>query len=247
MKNATDMKKLIVVTGASKGLGLALVQSLLANDYRVAAVARTHSPALVALGQQYGDDVQFLPYDFADVVGIHALCSDLVKQMGRPYGLINNAALGHDGVLATMHESQISELLRVNVEAPILMSKYLLRPMLLNQSGRILNVSSIIASTGFNGLSVYGASKAALSGLTKSLAREVGKAGITVNEIAPGYMETGMTIGLQGEKLASIKRRSPLGRLATVGDVTGAVLYLLSAQADAVTGTCITVDAGSTA
>lgn len=241
------MKKLIVVTGASKGLGLAIVRSLLAQEYRVAAVSRTHSPELVALGQQYGEDVQFLPFDFANVDGIHALCSDLVQRLGRPYGLINNAALGYDGVLATMHERQIGELLRVNVEAPILLSKYLLRPMLLNQTGRIINISSIIASTGFNGLSVYGATKAALGGFTKSLAREVGKAGITVNEIAPGYMETGMTVGLQGEKLASIKRRSPLGRLATVDDVTGAVLYLLGAQADAVTGTCITVDAGSTA
>ncbi|HEY4319053.1 MAG TPA: SDR family oxidoreductase [Herbaspirillum sp.] len=241
------MKKLIVVTGASKGVGLAISRQLLTHDYRVAAVSRTLTAELGALAQQYGDDVRFLPYDFANLEGIHALCGELVRQLGRPYGLINNAAIGHDGVLATMHERQIGELLRVNLEAPILLSKYLLRPMLLNQSGRIINISSIIASTGFNGLSVYGASKAALSGFTKSLAREVGKAGITVNEIAPGYMETGMTTGLQGEKLASIKRRSPLGRLATVDDVAGAVLYLLGAQAEAVTGTCITVDAGSTA
>ncbi|MFT7399182.1 MAG: 3-oxoacyl-[acyl-carrier protein] reductase, partial [Rheinheimera aquimaris] len=161
--------------------------------------------------------------------------------------LINNAAVGYDGVLATMHNSEINALLNLNVQAPILLTKYLLRPMLLNQSGRIINISSIIARTGFNGLSVYAASKAALEGFTKSLSREVGKAGITVNCVAPGYMQTEMTNSLQGDKLESIKRRSPLGRLATPDDAAGAVLYLLSEQATAITGTTITVDAGSTA
>jgi 3-oxoacyl-[acyl-carrier protein] reductase len=241
------MKKLIIVTGASKGLGLAIVGTLLHNGYRVVGIARTHTPQLQELENSYPQDLHFVSYDFAQVDGIHALCTSLTRQFGRPYGLVNNAALGYDGVLATMHESQIGQLLRVNVEAPILLSKYLLRPMLLNQNGRIINISSIIASTGFSGLSVYAASKAALSGFTKSLAREVGKARITVNEIAPGYMETGMTVGLEGEKLASIKRRSPLGRLATVDDVAGAVIYLLSAQAEMITGTSITVDGGSTA
>lgn len=240
------MKKLIVVTGASKGLGLAIVKALLAEGYRVAAVARSEGE-LAALAGQHGEDLRFFPYDLAATTGIHALCTDIVKQLGRPYGLINNAALGHDGVLATMHESQIGEMLKVNVEAPILMGKYLSRAMLLNQAGRIINISSIIASTGFSGLSVYGATKAAMSGFTKSLSRELGKARITVNEVAPGYMETGMTSGLAGEKLASIKRRSPLGRLAAVEDVASAVIYLLGPQAGMITGTCITVDAGSTA
>ena len=118
---------------------------------------------------------------------------------------------------------------------------------MLNRGGRIINVSSIIASTGFNGLSVYAASKAALEGFTRSLAREVGKANITVNCVAPGYMQTDMTESLQGEKLESVKRRSPLGKLATPDDAAAAVLYLLSQHAKSVTGTVLTVDAGSTA
>src|SRR5690606_41090563 len=101
--------------------------------------------------------------------------------------------------------------------------------------------------TGFNGLSVYGATKASMQGFTKSLARELGKAHITVNTIAPGYMETSMTNGLQGEKLQSIKRRSPLGHLATVNDVAGTILFLLSDDAKNITGSTLTVDAGSTA
>jgi 3-oxoacyl-[acyl-carrier protein] reductase len=119
--------------------------------------------------------------------------------------------------------------------------------MLLQRRGRIINVSSIIADTGFSGLSVYAASKAALVGLTKSLARELGRAGITVNAVAPGYMETDMTQSLKGERLETIRRRSPLGRLATVSDVSAAVTFLLSDDAASITGITLTVDAGSTA
>ena len=241
------MSKLVIVTGASRGLGLAICRQLLQQGFTVLALARTLSTDLNALTEQYGSDLTFVSADLSDLDNIQPLCSELIKQHGRPYALINNAAVGYDGVLATMHNSEINALLNLNVQAPILLTKYLLRPMLLNQSGRIINISSIIARTGFNGLSVYAASKAALEGFTKSLSREVGKAGITVNCVAPGYMQTDMTNSLQGEKLESIKRRSPLGRLATPDDAAGAVLYLLSEQAAAVTGTVITVDAGSTA
>lgn len=240
------MTKLVVVTGASRGLGLAVCRQLLSAGYQVVALARTQSPELTALAARHANSLSFVAADLSDLDAIAPLCTTLVKQHGRPYALINNAAVGYDGVLATMHNSEINTLLNLNIQAPILLSKYLLRPMLLNQSGRIVNISSIIARTGFNGLSVYAASKAALEGFSKSLAREVGKAGITVNCVAPGYMQTDMTNSLQGEKLESIKRRSPLGRLATPDDAAGAVLYLLSEQAAAVTGTVLTVDAGST-
>jgi len=146
-----------------------------------------------------------------------------------------------------MHESQIRELITVNIEAPIILTKYATRSMLLELKGRVINIGSIIATTGFNGLSVYGATKSSLNGFTKSLAREIGKANITVNTIAPGYMQTDMTTGLEGEKLESIKRRSPLAQLATVDDVAGAAVYLLSDDAKHITGTTLTIDAGSTA
>lgn len=241
------MAKLVIVTGASRGLGLAICRQLLAAGYEVLALARTLSNELQQLQLHNDKRLYFTAVDLADLEQLPTLCGTLVKQYGRPYALINNAAVGYDGVLATMHNSEISSLLNINVQAPILLSKYLLRPMLLNQSGRIINISSIIARTGFNGLSVYAASKAALEGFSKSLAREVGKAGITVNCVAPGYMQTDMTNSLQGDKLESVKRRSPLGRLATTDDAAAAVLYLLNEQAAAITGTVITVDAGSTA
>lgn len=241
------MKKTVIVSGGTRGLGLAIARLCADEGYKVIAVGRTMNDSLKEVTEQYPSDVFFEAYDFNDLVGIHDFANSIVKKYGRPWGLVNNAALGHDGVLATLHERDISELIKVNIEAPILFTKYLLRPMLINRSGRIINISSVIASTGFNGLSVYAATKAALAGFTRSLAREVGKGGITVNNVAPGYMETDMTSGLQGEKLESIKRRSPMRRLASVDDAAHMVCYLLSDKASNITGTTMTVDAGGTA
>jgi 3-oxoacyl-[acyl-carrier protein] reductase len=238
---------LIVVTGSSKGLGLAICKRLLSENYKVVGIARSKSDEFKELEEAFKEKLFYVKYDFNNTKDIHELVKSITKEHGNIYGLVNNAALGHDGVLGTMHETQISELIRVNVEAPILLTKYASRSMLMKLRGRVINIGSIIASTGFNGLSVYGASKASLSGFTKSLARELGRAKITVNTIAPGYMQTAMTAGLQGEKLESIKRRSPLGHLATVEDVAGTVTYLLSDDAKNITGITITVDAGSTA
>jgi 3-oxoacyl-[acyl-carrier protein] reductase len=241
------MTDYVVVTGASKGLGLAICQQAAEQGYGVIAIARQLSEPFKTLQQSFPELVNFHAADLADLDALSDLCKHLIKQYGRPYALVNNAAAGHDGVLATMPNSAIDHLMRLNIQAPILMSKYLVRSMLLNRKGRIVNISSIIAKTGFNGLSVYAASKAAMEGFSHSLAREVGKAGITVNCVAPGYMQTNMTSSLQGEKLESVKRRSPLGKLATVDDAAAMVMYLLSDKASAITGTVMTVDAGSTA
>lgn len=238
---------LIIVTGATKGLGLAICKRLLKENYRVVGISRDKSDAFQKLQDENNDNLFFETYDFSDTQEIQSLVRKITKQYGHIYGLINNAALGHDGILSTMHESQIRELITVNIEAPIILTKYATRSMLLELKGRVINIGSIIATTGFNGLSVYGATKSSLNGFTKSLAREIGKANITVNTIAPGYMQTDMTTGLEGEKLESIKRRSPLAQLATVDDVAGAAVYLLSDDAKHITGTTLTIDAGSTA
>jgi len=241
------MTDYVIITGASKGLGLAICQQAAGQGYGVIGIARKLSEPFKALQQAYPQLVNFYAADLSDLDKLSEMCKQLIKQYGRPYALINNAADGHDGVLATMPNSTIDHLMRLNIQAPILLSKYLVRSMLLNRKGRVINISSIIAKTGFNGLSVYAASKAAMEGFSHSLAREVGKAGITVNCVAPGYMQTDMTSSLQGEKLESVKRRSPLGKLATVDDAASMVMYLLSDKASAITGTVMTVDAGSTA
>ena len=235
------MKKNVMVTGARRGLGLAICQRLAADGYKVIAVARSDSPELYTLCD--GESVCFERFDLANTDKIHAWVGDLTKRHGRIYGLVNNAAIGADGVLATMHERDITHSLLVNLQSPIVLTKYVARSMLLGGAGRIINISSIIGSTGFSGLSVYAATKAGLIGLTKSLSRELGKANITVNCVAPGYMDTDMTKGIEADKLLSIKRRSPSGKLATVDSVAGSVSFLLG-EGGSMT---ITVDAGSTA
>jgi len=239
------VKKTVIVTGARRGLGLAICQRLAKEGYRVIAVARANGLELDALVDS--ENVCFEAFDLANIAEIHAWVGRLGKKYGRIYGLVNNAAIGNDGVLATMHENDIAQLLLVNLQSPILLCKYVSRSMLLGGEGRIINISSIIASTGFSGLSVYAATKAGLIGFSKSLSRELGKAGITVNCVAPGYMETGMTNGIAPAKLETIKRRSPSGKLAEPDDVAASVAFLLGEGGAMMTGTTITIDAGSTA
>ena len=241
---SVESKKVVVVTGAGRGLGLAISQLLVSDGYYVVGVGRTESADFLTLPQE---SRQFVGFDLRNVGSIKVLASDIVERLGgAPFALVNNSGIGNDGVLATQHEADISEVLTVNLEAPILLTKYFARQMLRKREGRIVNISSIIARTGFNGLAVYGASKAGLEGFTRSFSREVGKAGITVNCVAPGYMRTDMTRGLTGSKLESVERRAPLG-LPEPGDAASAVVYLLSSGATKITGTVLTVDGGSTA
>jgi len=241
----------VLVTGGSRGLGLAVAQQLAANGYRVIAVARKRSKevaAAVTAAERAGrGELHFKPFDLGDVGAIADFVRGLRREFGPLFGLVNNAALGHDGVLATMHNSQIEDLVRVNTLAPIVLSKYVVRGMMADGAGRIVNVASIIGFTGYSGLSAYAATKAAMLGFTRSLAREVGRLGITVNAVAPGFLDTEMTHGLAGEQRQQIVRRSALRRLAGVEDVANAVAYLLSEEARNITGTVLTIDAGATA
>ncbi|MGC1861180.1 MAG: SDR family NAD(P)-dependent oxidoreductase [Methylocystis sp.] len=238
----------VIVTGASRGLGLAITRRLVAEGFRVIAVARRESDALRGeIDAAPPGALAFAPFDLGEIDALPGFVAALKKQHGAPYGLVNNAGLGTEGLLANMHNSQIEELLRINVTAPIIFTKYVVRQMMAGDGGRVVNISSIIASTGYNGLSAYGASKAALIGFTKSLAREVGRLGITVNAVAPGFIATEMTAGLQDDERARIAARAALRRLAEPADVANAVSYLLADNARNITGTVLTVDAGATA
>ena len=146
-----------------------------------------------------------------------------------------------------MHNAQIERLIRVNTLSPIVLTKYVVRVMMADGGGRIVNVSSIIGFTGYSGLAAYAATKAAMLGFTRSLAREVGRTNITVNAVAPGFLDTEMTSGMEGAQRQQVARRSALRRLAEIEDVANAIEYLLSDKARNVTGTVLTVDAGSTA
>ena len=146
-----------------------------------------------------------------------------------------------------MHNSQIEELIRINTLSPIVLTKYVVRSMMSEGAGRVVNVASIIGFTGYSGLAAYAATKAAMLGFTRSLAREVGRLGINVNAVAPGFLDTEMTHGLAGEQRERVIRRSALRRLADVDDVANAVEFLLGDQARSISGTVLTVDAGTTA
>jgi 3-oxoacyl-[acyl-carrier protein] reductase len=163
------------------------------------------------------------------------------------YGLVNNAALGTEGLLSNMHNSEIEKLIKLNTVSPIVLTKYVVRGMMTAGEGRIVNISSIIASTGYSGLTVYGATKAATLGFTRSLAREVGPLGINVNAVAPGFMDTEMTRSMATGQRVKIASRAALKRLAEVEDVAAMVAYLMSDAARNITGTVMTIDAGNTA
>ena len=240
----------IVVTGGSRGLGLGIACRLASSGYRVIAVARKSTKeveAAIAARRAEAGELHFVPFDLSDIKGIPGLVQKIRKQFGPIYGLINNAAVGTDGALALMQTSQIEELVRVNTVSPIVLTKYAVRSMLSEGNGRIVNVASIIGFTGYSGLSVYGATKASMIGFTRSLAREVGRHGVNVNAVAPGFIETDMTRSLDEERRGRVARRSALRRLPDVGDVASAVEFLLGDGARNITGTVLTVDAGSTA
>jgi 3-oxoacyl-[acyl-carrier protein] reductase len=243
-----EKRRLVIVTGGSRGLGLAIAQRLAAEGFAVVAVARKETDALrSAIDAAPEGALHFEAYDFSNIDGIADFALRLKKTYGAPYGLVNNAAVGTEGTLAILHNIRIAEVLRVNVEAPIVLTKYVVRNMMAKGEGRVVNIASIIASTGYSGLSVYGASKAALVGFTKSLAREVGRLGVTVNAVAPGFISTEMTASLEEEDRAKIAGRAALRRLAEPEDVAAAVAYLMGPGARNVTGTVLTVDAGATA
>ena len=240
----------VIVTGASRGLGLMIGTALAAAGYRVIAIARHETAELraaaAAASEAQRGALEFRAFDLAQIGATPKLVASLHEEYGPLYGLVNNAGIGTTGVLGLMPDAAIAELLRLNVESPVVLTKYVVRRMMSERAGRIVNISSIVAATGYHGLSVYSATKAALGGFTRSLAREVGPLGITVN-VAPGFADTQMTRSLVEEQREKIVRRSALRRLIGVEDVAAAVEFLLSDAAKNITGTTLTVDAGNTA
>jgi 3-oxoacyl-[acyl-carrier protein] reductase len=241
----------VIVTGGSRGLGLGIARKLATAGYRVIAIARGQSEqlasAMLEMDRGQGSSLHFRQFDLADTSGIPELVKGLRKEFGPIRGLVNNAAIGTSGILATMHDAQIERLAHLNVVSPIILTKYVVRSMMIDGGGRIVNIASIVSFAGYSGLSVYSATKASILGFTRSLAREVGPLGINVNAVAPGFVDTDMTESLGGQHRDQIVRRSALRRLVEVEDIANAVEYLLDDKAKNITGTVLTIDAGNTA
>jgi 3-oxoacyl-[acyl-carrier protein] reductase len=210
-----------------------------ANDQIAAAVEQA--------GRSRAGSLRFVPFDLGEVEQIPTFVRNLRKELGPIYALVNNAAAGGEGALALMPNAEIERLVRVNTLSPIVLTKYIVRHMLADGGGRIVNVASIVGFTGYSGLSVYGATKASVLGFTRSLAREVGRRGVNVNAVAPGFLETAMTGSMDDSQREQVARRSALRPLPEVDDVADAVEFLLGPKARSITGTVLTVDAGSTA
>jgi 3-oxoacyl-[acyl-carrier protein] reductase len=235
----------IVISGGSRGLGKALVASLLNAGYRVSSFSRSASTFTEGLA---GCDRFFFECaDLADSGSVGRFLQASEKRFGLPYGLINCAALAADGILATMPEESIRQLVAVNVEGTIRFTRLMLRRMLMSRMGAvILNISSISSIRGFSGMSAYAFTKGGMDAFTRALAREVGRQNIRVNSIAPGYYDTDMSKSLSEQHKQQILRRTPLGRLGQPEDVVGSVLFLLSDAASFITGQTLVIDGGST-
>ena len=243
MQLTTEGKKHVILSGGSRGLGEAIVDSLLANGYGVSTFSRT--PTEFTKGLADNTDFFYASADCADEKSIVAFLKAAESKLGRPYALINCAGVAADGVLATMADSAIEEVVDINLKGALRLTKLVIRRMLLgNGDAVILNISSIVGLRGYSGLAAYAATKGGMDAMTRALARELGVRGIRVNSIAPGYLETGMTHGLDEQQRRRIVRRTPLGRLGTPQDVVGAVLFLLSPCAQFITGQVLVIDGG---
>jgi 3-oxoacyl-[acyl-carrier protein] reductase len=233
--------KRVVVTGISRGIGFAMLRSLHQAGYQVIGISRQPPPP----GTTLIDNFQWLQADLSALDRLPALAREITAD-GPIYGLVNNAGISREAFLTRFKVEDMTAIMHMNAVVPMAMTKLLLGSMMAARTGRVINMSSIVATTGYRGLSVYAASKAAMLGFTKSLAREVGPLGITVNAIAPGFVETELTSGLTEDEKQTIRRRSALKRMVSPEDVSQAVVYLLSEQAANITGTVLTVDAGNT-
>ncbi|AWK85491.1 SDR family NAD(P)-dependent oxidoreductase [Azospirillum thermophilum] len=239
-------KRHVIVTGGSRGLGLGLVEALLAEGYRVSTCSRGPAAELERLA---GPDLFWQACRIGDGGQVRAFVEAAVEWAGPSplWGLVNNAGIAREGVLATFPEVDVEEVVQTNLTGAIQVARAFLRAKLLRRGpGRIVNISSIIGQRGYVGLAAYSASKAGLDGLTRALAREVGRLQVTVNSVAPGYLETEMSGTLSAGQRDQIIRRTPLGRLGGVGDVVPVVRFLLGEGGAFITGQTITVDGGIT-
>lgn len=240
--------RVVIVTGGSRGLGAGLVASFLESGDCVATCARTATPQTEAWADDpaTADRFLFAPADLASSADAQRFVAAVVERWGRVDVLVNNAGVARDGILGLVPDEDIDAVVDLNIKGTLYISRLVSRRMLARGSGHIVNISSIVGRSGYRGLAVYSATKAALDGLTRALARELGSRGIVVNGIAPGYLRTEMSHGLDDEQLGQIVRRTPAGRLGEPADIARAVQFLTDPANDYLTGHVLVVDGGLT-
>lgn len=232
-----------LITGASGGIGAAIARTLHGLG-AVVTLSGTREAALAALAAELGERAHVIPADLADPKAAETLVVAAEAAMGRVDILVNNAGLTRDGLAVRMSDEAWAQVLDVDLAAPFRLSRAALKFMMRRRSGRIINIGSIVGTTGNPGQANYASAKAGLIGLTKALAQEVASRHVTINLVAPGFIETAMTDALSEEQRGALAGKIPLGRLGRPEDVAAAVAYLASDAAAWVTGSVIHVNGG---
>jgi 3-oxoacyl-[acyl-carrier protein] reductase len=235
--------KTALITGASGGIGGAIAATLHGAGATV-GLSGTREAPLQELAGQLGERAHVLPCNLSDADAVNALPKQAAEAMGGVDILVNNAGITRDNLFMRMSEDEWASVLDVNLTATYRLSKGVLRGMMKARWGRIVNISSVVGATGNPGQGNYAAAKAGMIGMSKSLAYEVAARGITVNAVAPGFIETAMTDKLTDDQKAQILGQIPSGRMGKPDEIAAAVLYLASPEAAYVTGTTLHVNGG---
>jgi 3-oxoacyl-[acyl-carrier protein] reductase len=241
-------ERVVIVTGGSRGLGASIVRAYLESGDRVATCSRsaTRQTDGWTADPETAGRFLFHPADLAKSDDATAFVKAVVDKWGRVDVLVNNAGVARDGILAMATDDDIDAVVDLNIKGTLYMTRLVSRRMLAKGSGSIVNISSIVGRSGYRGLGVYSATKAALDGLTRAMARELGSRGITVNGIAPGYLNTEMSHGLNEAQLNQIVRRTPAGRLGDPEDIARACQFLTDPANTYLTGQVLVIDGGLT-
>ena len=243
----TLVGKVALVTGGSRGIGRAIALKLAENGADVAINYAGNTAAaeeVKAAIEQMGRKALLIQCSVADTDGVQAMVNQVVKELGRLDILVNNPGITRDGLLMRMKEADWDDVMNTNLKGVYNCSKAVMRTMMKQKSGRIVNMASVVGEMGNAGQANYAAAKAGVIGFTKSLAKEVASRGITVNAIAPGFIATDMTRVLSDDQKAEMARTIPLGRAGQPEDVANAVLFLASEGAAYITGQVLNVDGG---